>query len=122
MHLVLRTMASEMMKYKQNRGKLPSQCPRRSRHLFALGVTVWLVAILIVAVTMFGCSPKTKYHVLSFFFDGVPPPPGMPGYGEPEVIIGPDGTELDPKDPRTIEFLATDRIRRKDIGEAGPAP
>ncbi len=34
-----------------------------------------LIAAFCVAVA--ACSPATRYRVLSFFFDGVPPPPGM---------------------------------------------
>jgi predicted CXXCH cytochrome family protein len=36
-----------------------------------------LVAVLVVA-----CSSEARYHVLSFFFDGVPSPPGV---GEHEI-------------------------------------
>jgi predicted CXXCH cytochrome family protein len=33
-----------------------------------------LAALLIAVFAGNGCAPATRYHVLSFFFDGVPPP------------------------------------------------
>lgn len=35
------------------------------------------LAALLVASGLLACSPMTRYKVLNFFFDGVPPPPGM---------------------------------------------
>ena len=34
-------------------------------------------AVLLLGLAAAGCSPVTRYRVLSFFFDGVPPPKGM---------------------------------------------
>ncbi len=50
----------------------------RSRALLALLPLLLLVGTLLVA----GCSEVTRYRVLSFFFDDVPPPPGLP----PELV------------------------------------
>ena len=69
------------------------------------------VVVLAVIIGILGCDPKTKYKVLTFFFDGVPPLPGMPGYGM-EPIIGPDGLVIDFDDPRAQAFLARDRARQ----------
>lgn len=41
---------------------------------WALGVCLLLVGSGMIAV---GCDAKTEYRVLSFFLDGVPPPPGV---------------------------------------------
>jgi predicted CXXCH cytochrome family protein len=77
----------------------------------ALKLLLIVTVLGTMLIGMLGCDPKTKHHVLSFFFDGVPPLPGMPGYGA-KPIIGPGGLELDPDDPRAIELLARDRARK----------
>ena len=84
---------------------------RRLWSVYALRGLVFAGVLLAVIIGLLGCDPKTKYKVLTFFFDGVPPLPGMPGYGI-GPIIGPDGFELDFDDPRAKEFLAKDRARR----------
>lgn len=33
--------------------------------------------LVVAACLTMACAPTTRYRVLSFFFDGVPPPPGM---------------------------------------------
>jgi predicted CXXCH cytochrome family protein len=55
-----------------------------------------------------GCSPVARYRVLSFFFDDVPPPPGLP----PEMVRqspgGPTpwGTEATAQAPATAQQTA----------------
>ncbi len=59
---------------------------------------VWTIVacVSVVALLSAGCEPNTRYRVLSFFFDGVPPPkPPVPagtaeaaagtGVGQPQV-------------------------------------
>lgn len=84
---------------------------RRLWFIYALRGSVLAVVVLAVIIGILGCDPKTKYKVLTFFFDGVPPLPGMPGYGM-EPIIGPDGLVIDFDDPRAQAFLARDRARQ----------
>jgi len=76
-----------------------------------------LCALIIPAAILIplGCrDPIRRYKVLSFFFDGVPPPPGVDAPSQ-ELIKGPGGVLLDPNDPRTREFLAADRIKRVGV-------
>lgn len=50
------------------------------RRCLVRGLRLGLAALLGIGVGLVGCSdPVTKYRVLSFFFDGVPLPPGMEG-------------------------------------------
>jgi predicted CXXCH cytochrome family protein len=62
-----------------------------------------VAALLVVAA---GCRDEVaRYRVLSFFFDGVPPPAGMPN-APPKKIVGPWGIRLDPNDPNAREIIA----------------
>lgn len=45
--------------------------PRAARRSLAVA------ALLCLAPALFGCAPGTRYKILSFFFDGVPPPEGV---------------------------------------------
>ena len=56
-----------------------------------------------------GCDPAARYRVLSFFFDGVPPPDGMGG--KRKMVRGPWGVALDPDDPRAKAILAAAAAR-----------
>ena len=68
-------------------------------------------SILVMTTLFLSCSPATEYRVLSFFFDGVPVPPGMEDEaGKKEMIVGPDGQLMDPDDPRVKDFLARDTV------------
>ena len=42
----------------------------------ATRVLLTLAALLLIVPAGHGCAPGTRYRVLSFFFDGVPPPEG----------------------------------------------
>ena len=62
-----------------------------------------------------GCNQITRYRVLSFFFDGVPLPPGMPA-PKTTIVPGPWGTELAADDPRAQKLrgsVATRPAREK---------
>jgi predicted CXXCH cytochrome family protein len=92
----------------QSDSNLRTSCFERRRRLwywYALRWPVFAGVILAVIIGLLGCDPKTKYEVLTFFFDGVPLLPGMKGYR-------PDGLILDPSDPRAKAFLARDRARK----------
>jgi predicted CXXCH cytochrome family protein len=55
-------------------------------------------AVLFVGGAVYsGCSPQTRYDVLSFFFDGVPPPEGVEG--KAEKVEGAWGIRVDPDHP-----------------------
>ncbi len=71
----------------------------------ALPTVVLAIVSILLASLMFGCDPITKYRVLSFFFDGVPVPPGL-AEDEPEEVTGPWGMKLDPNDPAAQKYLA----------------
>ena len=73
-----------------------------SRFAFSVVLAGGLLAAVIVLAV--GCSEMSRYRVLSFFFDGVPPPPGVVSK-EPKTIIGPWGVELSEDDPRAKEYL-----------------
>lgn len=63
-------------------------------------------AVLVAAVTFYsGCSSTSRYRILSFFFDGVPPPEGL-AVEEVEQVTGPWGVTLDPDDPRARKTKA----------------
>ncbi len=60
---------------------------------FALKRIVIPITLMLAVCALYaGCSEVTKYHVLSFFFDGVPPPEGM----EPKEVVGPERAEGEP--------------------------
>jgi predicted CXXCH cytochrome family protein len=70
-----------------------------------------LMGILLLAAGTWvaGCSdPVKEYRVLSFFFDGVPPPPGM-APPEAEWVIAPWGEKMRADDPRAKAFAGRGR-------------
>ncbi|MCC7147061.1 MAG: hypothetical protein IT443_11505 [Phycisphaeraceae bacterium] len=74
---------------------------RRGRKVLVFGCVCGCVLSLLV-----GCSPEKKYRVLSFFFDGVPVPPGMEeAQAQTQPVVGPWGIKMDPNDPRAAEFV-----------------
>lgn len=74
---------------------------RRRRWQSAL--PVGLLAMLTLVYS--GCSEATRYKTLSFFFDGVPPPPGMET-DQPKKVVGPWGIPVDPNAPELPRELA----------------
>ena len=62
----------------------------------------WSIVLIVVAVI--GCNSDVRYRILSFFFDGVPPPEGATT--RPTPVVGPWGIPLDPDDPEAKKFLA----------------
>ena len=86
----------------------------------ALSLLAIVVASSGLVLLLPGCSPITRYRVLSFFFDGVPPPPGLEE-PLPEKVTGPWGIELDPNDPAAKAILARATVTRpSDIEKDKP--
>ncbi|MFO8015057.1 MAG: cytochrome c3 family protein [Phycisphaerae bacterium] len=78
--------------------------PRGARGPCARRVAWSAVASIVLAgaaAVYSGCSPQTRYEVLSFFFDGVPPPEGVEG--QPEKVEGAWGIRVDPDHPLAPE-------------------
>jgi predicted CXXCH cytochrome family protein len=63
-----------------------------------------LVAVTLTIVLHAGCSEPTRYHVLSFFFDGVPPPAGFEHLG-PQTVMDEWGEQVPIDDPRAQAIL-----------------
>lgn len=51
-------------------------------------------ASIVVCLAVCACSETARYRVLSTFFDGVPPPPGMPAPEQPRIAIADQGGSL----------------------------
>ena len=84
-----------------------TRLPHRSPGLLA-GLVVTL-SVLLVA-----CAPSARYRVLSYFFDGVPSPPGVTGEGTLEVDT--TGTSL------SVFQSSIDAIRREREPVKSPQP
>ena len=69
--------------------------PGLSRFGAAARVGLAVGLMLFTALPALGCNPITRYRVLSFFFDGVPPPAGMQGEQPAQVAADP-GAEPEP--------------------------
>jgi len=76
----------------------PGTRRRRARRVLRAAATLGLVAL--ASFCYLGCSPDTRYKVLSFFFDGVPKPgeeagktsdgePGREGAGGAAAVVAP---------------------------------
>ena len=65
---------------------------RRQRVRRVLRVATTLALTALVSSCFLGCSPDTRYKVLSFFFDGVP----KPGEEGTQRVGGPSGAEVTP--------------------------
>jgi len=93
-------------------GRLRNHPPHPARGLL-LTVAVAVTGSLL----LIGCNEGTRYRVLSFFFDGVPPPPGVT---VPKTIIGPWGVELGPDDPRAQKYLRSAASRPAGLQTSQP--
>ena len=79
------------------------------------GPLLALAATLIALGFHLGCDETRDYEMLSFFFDGVPPPEGVEPTG-PQLVAGPWGIMLDPNDP----LLADRRVVRGVMADTEP--
>ncbi len=96
------------------------QRSRGQRFRYALSLRLLGAALIGVGLLVLGCcsDPVANYHMLAFFFDGVPVPPELAGT-IPQPVEGPWGILLDPDDPRAKAILARAKARqdRKADGE-----
>ncbi len=81
-----------------------------------------LVAALAGLALMFsGCQDEvSRYHTLSFFFDGVPPPEGVELPPQPEKLIGPWGIQVDPDSELGQQMVSRRQVRRAVDAEPEP--
>ena len=97
-----------MNRYRDKNGRTGALWSRAATSVLLSAGT--LVVVVLLAV---GCSQMTQYRVLSFFFDGVPPPPGV-APAKPETVTGPWGIELPAEDQRAQAFLRATTRRAQE--------
>jgi len=87
------------------------------RRLRWVGAILAIGGVVIGMALAWGCAEKQRYEVLSFFFDGVPPPEGVvDSGGKPKV--DPWTVPLEASDPRARAWLAQAHAEAKEAPKA----